>query len=109
MSEELEKIAWKDFAKKAHLQVTKTAEKYPENQSFDTLEIFNKLLTECDFDLLSEETKKMIAKQFDVNIQALQVEVQEIHTAVKRILRDFFNMQSPTFVKFVGLQLEPGN
>ena len=98
LNETLEKLAWCDFASNAKLKL------HSEKETFDTLDTLNQLLSNCDFDLLSDETKEMLEKQLGIDIPALEYERKKDGTAVKTMVRNFFNMYDDAFVQFVGQQ-----
>lgn len=98
LADELEVIAWRDFARQADLQVASP------QHSFDTLETLNHLLVTCDFKMLSADTKQLIEKQLGIDVTSLEVEIEKNPLAFKRKLREFFNMNTAAFVTFVGQQ-----
>lgn len=105
LKNELEEIAWKDFAEKAQLQVASDQKDVAqEEQPFDTLETLSHALANCDVSLLSPETKELIEKQLGVDINSLQYEIKKNPLAIKQMLREFFNMNEAAFVQFVGQQ-----
>ena len=74
---------------------------------FDTLNVLSHLLTDCDFTLLSPETKKVIEEQLGINIPLLEEEIKETPGSpgiVKKMVRDFFNMNEDAFVQFTTKQ-----
>lgn len=97
--QELEALTWKDFASKADLKVAE-----PIGTSFDTLETLQQLLTHCDLEQLSTETKTLLEKYLGINVASLQNDIQKDPLSVKQMLRSFFNMYSDAFAKFVGQQ-----
>lgn len=98
---ELQEITWKDFADQAKLKVA------AKETEFDTLETLNHLLTSCDFDLLSEDTKYLLENQLGINIHELQAKINENPNdpaIVKKLVRDFFNMHDDAFAVFTTKQ-----
>lgn len=98
LKRELDEIAWKDFAKQADLKVAE------DQEAFDTLETLNYLLTNCDLEMLSPETKQLLEHQLGIPVNALESEIKKNPSAVREMVRDFFNMSDDAFVKFVGQQ-----
>lgn len=101
LEEELQTLAWKDFAEKASLQVA------AKEQEFDTLETLNSLLMNCDFNLLSDETQKLLDDQLGINVHQLQEKIGENPEdpgIVKKLVRDFFNMTDDAFTQFIAKQ-----
>ena len=98
LEKELNEIAWKDFAKQADLKVAE------DKEAFDTLETLNHLLTHCDFEMLSQETKQLLEKNLGIPVKALETEIKKNPSAVKEMVREFFNLNEEAFVKFVGQQ-----
>ncbi len=95
LSQRLEKIEWKDFADQADLQ---------DPAVFDTLKTFNELLTTCDLELLSPETRNLMEKQLGINIDILQDKIGKDPEAVRKLLKEFFVMDEGAFVNFIKTQ-----
>lgn len=109
LENELQEITWKDFADQAKLKVA--AEQSDQlgsaQDDFDTLNVLSHLLADCDFSLLSPETKKVIEEQMGINIPLLEEKLNEAPGSaviVKKMVRDFFNMNEDAFVQFTTKQ-----
>jgi hypothetical protein len=101
LNEQLEEIAWKDLAREADLvDIKQTAE----GVQFDTLETLNHLLTTCNLELLSQETKELLKIQLGINIETLQNEINNDPLTVKRLIRNFFNLDEGGFGVFIAKQ-----
>jgi hypothetical protein len=104
LKEKLEEMTWKDFAQKAHLQVAQLTDSDSKYASFDTLETLNHALYQADFNLLSQDTKELLEEQLGIDLPALQQAMEQDPTAFKQLLRNFFNLDTVAFTKFVGEQ-----
>ena len=54
--------------------------------------------------MLSPETKQLLEKNLGIPVKALETEIKKNPSAVKEMVREFFNMNEEAFVKFVGQQ-----
>lgn len=98
LNEQLEEIAWRDFAKEANLVEVN------EGVQFKTLDTLNELLKTCNLRLLSKETKQMLKIQLGINTDSLQNEIDKDPLAVKRMVRNFFNLDEGAFAQFISKQ-----
>ncbi len=107
LQEELDQIAWQDFAHQAHL--TDPKEKTTEKgesliKAWDTLEALNEALNRCDFNLLRPETREILEKQLGLDFSSIEEERAKDPLIVKKMLRNFFNLGNTAFVEFMGKQ-----
>lgn len=104
----LEEAKWADFAEKAELIHTPQEEEHHpdflEKGPLDTLETFNELLNQCDLSLLSTDVQELIEKQLGIPLAILQTEIEQNSFAVKKLLRNFFNLDDSAFINFIGRQ-----
>ncbi|MBA3602786.1 MAG: hypothetical protein H0W50_03925 [Parachlamydiaceae bacterium] len=134
LAKQLEVLAWKDFADQADLRIGAAKEAgtvlgfpsfldsldpseiHDEVQlkalkqdirlkSFDTLETFNEMLSNCDFDMLSPATKELLKEQLGINVKALHESIQKDPEAVKKALLGFFFLDDSSYAKFIKEQV----
>lgn len=112
LTEEIEELNWQDFAEQAQMKAAAQKgdpaslmnEQSDVLNSFDTLETVVNLLTTCDFDMLSTETKDLLENQLGLNIYSLQKKIEKNPSEVKKLLLKFFNLKNSAFVKFIKKQ-----
>lgn len=95
LEKELQEKLLKDFARKADIKIAN------ESHDFDTLEVLQEALAECDLTLLRPDTIVFLEKQFGLDIHAIQKEMQKDPEAIKNLLKKFFTMSDSGFLQFI--------
>jgi len=101
MERKFAKKGWKDFIRQTSLVQNKN------RQAFDSLRALDTALKECDFSLLSEETKQLLSKHLGLDLQQLQDATAKDPLAISSAIKQYTAMTDQNFVGFLRNQLAP--
>lgn len=87
---------WRGFSKYASLQT--------DNGSFGTIEAFQEAFKQCDFSLLSDETKKLLEQHLGIDLKAFASQLAKQPEETRKMLQQFFLLEDSSFVSFIRKQ-----